>query len=102
VKLGITVEAVSPEFAREASLETADRGVRVVEVSRSGPAARELAPGSDVITDVLYPARRKVRSVSELQALLQGLRTGDVVSLRVVGTQEPYLGARVVNLRVGE
>ncbi|HZF68837.1 MAG TPA: Do family serine endopeptidase [Gemmatirosa sp.] len=99
VKLGITVEAVSPEFAREASLETADRGVRVVEVSRSGPAARELAPGSDVITDVLYPARRKVRSVSELQALLQGLRTGDVVSLRVVGTQEPYLGARVASVR---
>jgi serine protease Do len=100
VKLGISVEPVSAEFAREASLDGGDRGVRVTEVSRSGPAARELAPGSDVITDVLFPSRRKVRSVSELQGVLEGLKPGDVVSLRVVGTQEPYLGARVVNLRV--
>jgi serine protease Do len=103
VKLGISVEPVTDAFAREQSLEAADRGVRVVDVQRSGPAFRQLAPGSDVITDILFPApRRKVRSVSELQAALGALRSGDVVSLRVVGTQEPVIGARIVNLRVGE
>ena len=102
VKLGITVEPVSAEFAREANLEAADRGVRVVDVARSGPARGLLAPGSDVVTDVLFPAKRKVRSVADLQGFLGTLKPGDVVSLRVYGTREPLIGARVVNLRVAE
>ena len=71
-------------------------------MSRSSPACRLLAPGSDVITDVLFPARRKVHSAAELQQVLGALKTGDVVSLRVFGTAEPLIGVRVVNLRIGE
>ncbi len=99
-KLGITVEPVSPEFAREANLAVDDRGLRVTDVSRSGPANRLLAP-SDVITDVLFPERRKVRTAADLQTALGALKNGDVVSLRVYGTAEPLIGVRVVNMRVG-
>jgi serine protease Do len=101
LKLGITIEALTPEFAREANIE-AGGGLRVTEVSRTGPARGLLAPGSDVITEVLYPQKRKVRTMDDLQGVLGGLKSGDVVSLRVVGTAEPLVGARVVNLRVGE
>jgi serine protease Do len=102
VKLGVSVEAVTPEFAREANLTERARGVRVIEVSRSGPARNILFPGTDVITDVLYPAKRQVRTVNDLQAVLQDLKAGDVVSLRVYGTAEPLIGTRVVNVRVAE
>ena len=99
-KLGIAVEPVTAEFAREANLAVDDRGLRVTDVSRSGPANRLLAP-SDVITDVLFPERRKLRTAADLQAALGALKAGDVVSLRVYGTAEPLIGVRVVNMRVG-
>jgi serine protease Do len=102
LKLGISVEPVSADFAREANLAAGDRGLRITDVARSGPAFRLLVP-SDVITDVLFPQpQRKVRTAAELQAVLSGLKTGDVVSLRVYGTAEPVIGVRVVNVRVGE
>jgi serine protease Do len=100
-RIGLTVETVSPEFARESALEAGDRGVRVTDVSRSGPARQLVSPGSDVITDVLYPQRRKVRSAAELQQIVAGLRGGEALSLRVYSTAEP-IGPRVINLRVGE
>jgi S1-C subfamily serine protease len=75
--------------------------VRVTDVSRSGPARQLVSPGSDVITDVLYPQRRKVRSAAELQQIVAGLRGGEALSLRVYSTAEP-IGPRVINLRVGE
>jgi serine protease Do len=100
-RIGLTVETVTPEFARESALEPGDRGVRVTDVSRTGPARQLVFAGSDVITDVLYPQRRKVRSAAELQQVVTGLRAGDALSLRVYSTAEP-IGPRVVNVRVGE
>jgi serine protease Do len=100
-RIGLTVEAVSAEFARESALEPGDRGLRVTDVSRTGPSRQLVFAGSDVITDVLYPERRKVRSALELQQIVSGLRVGDALSLRVYSTAEP-IGARVVNVRVGE
>jgi serine protease Do len=100
-RIGVTVEPVTQEFARESALEPDDRGVRVTDVSRAGPARALLFQGSDVITEVLYPRRRKVRSAADLTQALAGLKAGDALSLRVFSTAEP-IGARVVNVRVGE
>lgn len=100
-RLGITVEALTEQYARQVNLAPEDRGVRVTNVSRSGPAATEL-DASDIITDVLFPAKVRVRTPAELQQALAALKPGSVVSLRVVGTREPLLGARVVNLRLAE
>ena len=101
-QLGLTVQPVDAEFARDANLDAADRGLRVLEVQPAGPARNLIAPrGTDVITDVLYPAKRKLRTVADLQAALAGMKPGDVVSLRVYGTAEP-IGPRVVNLRIAE
>jgi serine protease Do len=96
-RLGLTVEPAPADLA----LDATDRGVRVTDVSRAGPARTLVFPGTDVITDVLYPARRKVRSAADLVQALSALKPGDAVSLRVYSTAEP-IGARVVNVRVGE
>ena len=101
-RLGITVAPVTPAFAREQALEAGDVGVRVTDVSRTGPArAAVLLPGTDVITDVLYPTRRKVKSPADLQQAIGALGPGAVVSLRVFSTAEP-IAARVVNVRLAE
>jgi S1-C subfamily serine protease len=100
-RLGITVEPVTADFAREQALDAADAGVRVTDVARTGPARTALSLGTDVITDVLYPARRKVRTPADLQQALAALKPGDVISLRVYSTAEP-IGARVANVRLAE
>ena len=98
----IVTASTFPDFAREQALETTDRGVRITDVSRIGPARTALlSQGTDVITDVLYPQRRKVRTAADLRAALDAVRAGEVISLRVFSTAEP-IGARVVNVRVAE
>jgi serine protease Do len=101
LKIGFSVEPVTEEFARDADLGPGDRGLRVTDVSVTGP-ARGLITRGDVITDVQHPVRKKVKTVADLQSVLSTLKPGDVISLRVYGTAEPVIGARVVNLRVPE
>jgi serine protease Do len=99
-KLGIAVEPVSADLAREAGLTDAQRGLRVVDVTPGGPSYAKLAENGDVILEVLHPARRPVRSVTDLQQALSGVKGGEFVSLNVynIGLKQ----TRVVNLRIGE
>jgi len=98
-KLGITVEAVSAEVSERMKLD--GRGVRVTDVTEDGPARDKLAPGSDIVLEVLYPTpRRAVKSVTDFQGVLSGLKDGDYVSL-LVQNMDPRVGRRVVNIRVG-
>jgi serine protease Do len=100
--LGATLEAITPEFAREANVPQAERGVRVRQVQQSGPARGKLFPGGDVITDIVYPQpARPVRTPAELQQALSRLAPGAVVSLRVYSVVEP-IGPRIVNIRLGQ
>ena len=98
-KLGLSVEALPEEMATR--MKTNGRGVRVSEVSQDGPARDKIAAGSDVVLEVLYPTpRRAIRSVTDLQNAIAGLKDGDYVSL-LVQSLDPRVGQRVVNIRVG-
>jgi serine protease Do len=102
-KLGITVEPVSAEIARAMRLNEDRRGLRVVDVSSSGPAHNQLFQ-NDVILEVMYPTPRKaVRSVADFQSALGKLKSGEYVSLLVLTPPQPGQSGltRVVNLRVG-
>ncbi len=100
-KLGITVEAVTPEIAKQLDLP-ADRGVRITDVSQNGPARDKLAAGSDIVLEVLFPApKHAVKGVADLQGVISSLKNGDYVSL-LVKSLDPRLGTRVVNIRIGE
>ncbi len=98
-KLGITVEEVPADVSARMKLD--GRGVRVTDVTEDGPARDKLAPGSDIVLEVLYPTpRRAVKTVNDLQGVLSGLKDGDYVSL-LVRNMDPRVGERVVNIRVG-
>ena len=101
-KLGITVEPVSPDFAREAKVPEARRGLRVMDVDPEGAARQQFFPGGiDIIVEVIYPApRRAVRSGADLQGILAKVPAGEYVSLLVYNAQRQ--DTRVVSLKVGE
>lgn len=100
-KLGITVEPVTAEFARQGRIPEEYRGLRVTEVERQSGAFGRLDPrGTDIVVAMIYPApRREIRSTSDLQGALQGVKDGDSVSLLVYSVQAQT--TRVVSIRVG-
>ncbi len=100
-KLGVTVEALTPEFQRAKRLNSDRQGVRVVDIDAAGAARGRLFP-NDVITAVLYPAPRKdVRTVEDLQSVLSRAKDGDIVSLQVFNPDAQQAATRVVNIKVG-
>jgi serine protease Do len=106
VKLGISVEPIPVELARQANLDADARGLLVREVDLDGPANQQLFARTDVIAEVLRPApRRAVKTVADLERALSRVRDGDIVSLYVynIGGRRdgPEPQGRVVNLRVG-
>ena len=99
--LGISVAPVSTELAAQSRLSTPVRGVLVSDVIPGGPAEGELAQ-NDVITEILYPApRRLVSTPAEFEDALKRIKTGEHISLSVFSLRDPLKQTRVVNLRVG-
>jgi len=100
-KLGVSVEAVSPEFRSAKRLGSDRDGVRVTDLDPAGPARGRLFQ-NDVITAVLFPTPRKeVHSVADLQSVLSRAKDGDIVSLQVFNPDVQGAATRVVNIRVG-
>ena len=98
-KLGVRLEAVTPDFATANRISEDHRGVRVVDINASGPARNRLFP-NDIITAVLFPTPRKeVRSMADLQSVLNRAKDGDYVSLLVFDAR--LNTTRVANIRIG-
>ena len=100
-KLGITVEPVSADFAREAKVPDDRRGLRVIDVDPQSSARGQFVPGgTDVIVEVIYPApRRAIRTTNDLQGVLNKVADGEYVSLLIFNVQSQ--STRVVSLKVG-
>ncbi|MEO7823116.1 MAG: trypsin-like peptidase domain-containing protein, partial [Gemmatimonadaceae bacterium] len=99
--LGISVAPVSTELAAQSRLTMPVRGVMVSDVIPGGPAEGELAR-TDVITEILYPApRRLISTPAEFEDALKRIKTGEHISLSVFSLGDPLKQTRVVNLRVG-
>jgi serine protease Do len=98
-KLGVVVAPVPAELVRVRQLDSLPPGVLVAEVSPDGPARERLAPGVDVIQEVVYPVRRQVRTPQDLQSAIADLKPGDYLSLGVLRTSQNQ--RLIVNLRVG-
>jgi serine protease Do len=95
-KLGITVEPVSAEFARTFRLDnTARNGLRIASVAGSGPSYRNLGPNWIILSE-LYPTRRDLKTVEDLQSAVAPLKSGDVIELKVCAP-DPNSGTCVTN-----
>jgi serine protease Do len=82
-RLGITVEPVTSDLAQRMRLPSQYRtGVRVVSVAGSGASYRKLIPNY-IITGELYPTKRDIRSVEDLQNAVNSIKHGDVIDLKI-------------------
>jgi serine protease Do len=97
-RLGITVQTLTAEIANAGRVEDAyRRGLLVSAVNTRGPAHNQLTPNRDIIVRVLHPTRRDIRSATDLEEAVKGVRKGEVISLLVY-----FIGGttRVVNLPI--
>ena len=93
---GMTIEAVTPEIARELKLPSGQGGVVVVDVSRGSPASNAGVTPGDVILSV---NRNPVSGVSQVTRELEAAPQGSTVFLVVwrvgrAGGQETFLTMR--------
>jgi serine protease Do len=101
-KLGISVEAITPEVAKANDIADQYRGLRVVSVEAGGPAADKLTR-NDVIVRVIRPEpAATIRTAADLQKVLSRLKDGEYISLLVYAQTQSGPGTRVVNIKVGE
>jgi serine protease Do len=103
-KIGVSVAPVSSEIANAVAL-TADEkaGLQVTRVAGNGPAYRELVP-NDIILSELYPSKKAIRSMGDLDAAVSSLKSGDVLEL-VVCAPDPSTKScvtRAVSLQVSK
>jgi serine protease Do len=79
VKLGITVQPLTPELARRLDAQPGE-GLVVVDVDPDGPAARAGVREGDVILEI---NRERVKAPADVQKVLGKLKEGDMALLRV-------------------
>jgi S1-C subfamily serine protease len=77
--LGITVENITPDVAREMNL-TSDEGVLVTDVRPGSPADEGGVRSGDVIRAINHVT---VKNASDLQAVARDLKSSQTVLLRV-------------------
>jgi serine protease Do len=84
-KLGITVEPVSPALVTRARVaEPYRRGLLVSDVNVTGPAYRRVDADNTILVKVLNPGpQRELHTPADLDAVLSGLKKGDVVTFLV-------------------
>jgi serine protease Do len=97
-KLGIAVEAPSPDFIQQARLTEDQRGLVVSDVEDGGPAYGKLLPPNGGGPEVIVAVNdARIRTREEFQRALRSIRSGEVVSVRVYSIR---LGqTRVVRIR---
>jgi serine protease Do len=102
-KLGIVVEALTPEMVKDIGAPSSVQGVAVKSVEHDGPASQKLVKG-DIITAVTFPLPGSpVHSVEDLQRVLSKLKEGDYIQLSVnrQSDAEGHRANYVFSFRVG-
>jgi serine protease Do len=99
--LGLTVQPVDQNAARQFELTSEQRGLIVTEVAPGGPSYGEIADPRNGGPDILLSVEGKpVKGVTELRQALKSYKAGDIVTLRLYNTQAK--ANRIERIRLGE
>jgi serine protease Do len=99
-KLGVTVAAVPTSMLRSTTANIAPSardGLLVTDVSQRSDAYGKLFRNFDIIDEVLYPVRKDIKSFSDLEQVVSGMKSGQVITLR---TYRSTVGTGTVSLRI--
>jgi len=99
-RLGIIVEPLSADMRARVE-EPYKRGLIVSDVAVTGPSFHKLFSDGTILLEILNPGPRRVlRSPADLDAVLSGAKSGDLVSMMVYD-MGPQVGmTRVVTVKV--
>jgi serine protease Do len=82
-KIGMTVSQVPASLVRQANLPTEARtGLLIRDMAQRGPSFQRFGT-NEIIEQVMYPVRRDIKTVSDLEQALSGLKSGQVVTFRL-------------------
>jgi S1-C subfamily serine protease len=99
--LGLTVQPLDRDAARQLELPADQQGVLVTGVTPGGPSHGEVAPpeagGPDIILEL---EGKPVKTPADLRQALKGYKSGDIVSLRLYNTQAK--ARRIERIRLGD
>jgi serine protease Do len=98
-KLGFEIEGMSPDLVRAAGVSDERRGPVVSDVEEGGPAWGKLQDPSDGPDVILWVNQTRVHSRDEFLRAIHGLKTGEVVTLRVMNLGDRTFPTRVVRIR---
>ena len=97
-RLGIAVEEVTGDQLARDGISRQFAGLHVVQVDRNGPAYRYLGQG-EIITHV---EDDRVQTKQDLEAALESVRPGQIISVRTARPQGRTMATRTVRFRVGQ
>ena len=82
-KLGLTVSQIPASLAKQLNLPAdAQSGLLIRDITQRGPSFQRFGR-NEIIDGVLYPVRRDIKSIADLDQALAGLKSGQVVTLRL-------------------
>ena len=98
--LGLTVQPVDQDAARQFGLSSDQRGLLVTGVTPGGPSYGEVADPDNGGPDIILELEGKpVKTTADLKQALKGSKAGDIVSLRLYNTQAKT--HRIERIRLG-
>lgn len=78
-----------------------DNGVLVQDVEALGPAYGKVVQG-DIITEVLHPNPKPIKSIADIQSAINSLKEGEYISLKTFRGGRDGGITGVVNIRIGK
>ncbi len=98
-RLGISVQPVPEQLIQATDMPQEYRGLLVADIDANSPAEGRLAPGLDVIVQVL-PSKKQIKTTRDLQEALDDVKSGEIVSFLVYRPATDGSGTTlVVNIR---
>lgn len=90
-KLGLSLEPVTPQIARQLGIDSANEGMVVTEIDDAGPAADAGIARGDVIVEI---NRKPVNSIADVKGALEGTSDRPILLLVNRRGQTSYLTVR--------
>ena len=99
-KLGVSVAPIPTSVARSLNLpEEVRTGLIVRDVQQRGPSFQRLFPNY-FIDEVLYPVRRDIKSTADLEQALSGVKSGQVVTLKLYAVDRQGGSSSTISIRI--
>jgi serine protease Do len=101
-RIGLTVSTIPAAVVRQADIPAEARnGLLIRDIAQRGPSFQKFG-SNEIIDEVLYPVRKDIKSISDLEQALSSVKSGQVVTFRLstMGARGVAGASRTQSIRV--